>query len=304
MIRPLSWTRPCASSSAVIRSGATRLTSSTEFQRSSSMLASCLSRVMPALCTTTSTPPWPVGEVLGDPLRGVLGGDVEGEVVAAELLGQRDQVAGRLRHVHPDDGRAVAGEHPGDLLADAAGRPGDEGDLAGQRTLPVGLLGAASVADVPIRTTWPETYADFGESRNAERRRGRALGAGGDVDQLDGAAAADLLAEAAGEALERALRDPLLARRPAPGACRGRRAASSASRLRISGCEEVAQRDQGGRVGQPGRVEDQRPGSACPPRWPSTVAMSRVSRMPGRCSTSRPAPPTTTVPSTSGDPAT
>ena len=28
------------------------------------------------------------GEVLGDPLRGVLGGDVEGEVVAVELLGQ------------------------------------------------------------------------------------------------------------------------------------------------------------------------------------------------------------------------
>ena len=60
MIRPLSWTTPCASSSAVIRSGATRLTSSTEFQRSSSMLASRLSRVMPALCTTMSTPPWAV----------------------------------------------------------------------------------------------------------------------------------------------------------------------------------------------------------------------------------------------------
>ena len=64
-------------------------------------------------------------------------------------------------------------------------------------------------AVVPIRTTWPETYADLADSRNASVDTTAALGALGDVDQLGGAAAADLLAERAGEALERALGDPL-----------------------------------------------------------------------------------------------
>ena len=41
----------------MIRSGAVRLTAITELQRSSAMLASFLSRVMPALCTTACTPP-------------------------------------------------------------------------------------------------------------------------------------------------------------------------------------------------------------------------------------------------------
>ena len=56
-MRPFSATRPWVSSSRLIRSGAVRLTAITELQRSSAMLASFLSRVMPALWTTACT--WP-----------------------------------------------------------------------------------------------------------------------------------------------------------------------------------------------------------------------------------------------------
>ena len=52
----------------------------------------------------------------------------------------------------------------------------------------------------------------MGDSRKASVEVDGALGALGDVDELDGAAPADLLAEDAGEALEGALRDPLGAR--------------------------------------------------------------------------------------------
>ena len=211
MIRPLSWTRPWASSSVVIRSGATRLTSMTELQRSSSMLASVLSRVMPALCTTMSTPPWAVVRWCAIRFGASLRGDVEREVVAAELLGQRDQVARGLWHVDADDGGAVAGEHPRDLLADPAGGAGDERDLAGERTLPVGLLGGLRGRRADPDHL-PGDVRRLRRQQEAQRRRGRALGPVGDVDQLGGAAAADLLAEAAREALEGALGDPLLAR--------------------------------------------------------------------------------------------
>ncbi len=57
-------------------------------------------------------------------------------------------------------------------------------------------------------TTWPETYADLGDRRNASVDSSPPSRPG-DVDQLDGAAAADLLAERAGEAFERPLGDPL-----------------------------------------------------------------------------------------------
>src|SRR4029077_8113014 len=80
------------------------------------------------------------GEVLGDPFGGVLGGDVEGEVVAVQLGGQPDQVVGGLWYVDPDHGRAVAGEHSRDLLPDAAGGARHQRHLAGQGPLPVGVL--------------------------------------------------------------------------------------------------------------------------------------------------------------------
>ena len=68
----------------------------------------------------------------------VLGGDVEREVVAVELVGQRRQLARpACGHVDADDRGAVAVQHPGDLLADAAAAPVTSGDLAGERARPV-----------------------------------------------------------------------------------------------------------------------------------------------------------------------
>ena len=159
-MRPSSLTTPSSSSSRVIRSGAVRLTAMTLLPAvGSAMLASFLSRVMPALCTTTSTPPCCGAQVVRDALRRVLGGDVEDEVVAVELAHQRLQLAGGLRDVDADDGGAVAVQHPGDLLADAAAGAGDEGDLA----RPAGGVQSAtgsrrrSTPWAPMRTTWPET---------------------------------------------------------------------------------------------------------------------------------------------------
>ena len=168
------------------------------------------------------------------------------------------ELAGGLRHVDADDRGAVAVQHPGDLLADAAAGAGDERDLAGQRACPVGDLGGRR------RCRWRRCGRPGRRRRPTWGRAGRPaststarLGALGDVDELDGAAAADLLAERAGEALERALGDPLARPRPAPAACRARPRAGSVSRLRISGVKKSLQRDQLGGVGDAGGVEDQ-----------------------------------------------
>ena len=96
----------------------------------------------------------------------------------------------------------------------------------------------------------------LGREQERQRRGGRTLGALGDVDELDGAAPADLLAEAAGEALECALRDPLgaldlLGRRTDDDHAR---AAGEAAQL---GGEEVTERVQLGGVLDASRVEDQ-----------------------------------------------
>ena len=77
---------------------------------------------------------------LGDALRGVLGRDVEDEVVAVELAHEGLQLAGGLRHVDADHGRAVAVQDAGDLLADAPAGTGHEGDLPGEGAGPVGDL--------------------------------------------------------------------------------------------------------------------------------------------------------------------
>ena len=78
-------------------------------------------------------------------------------MVAVELAHQDLQLAGRLGHVDADDLRAVAVQHAGDLLADAAARTGDEGDLALERARQ-SATGSALVSPwAPIRTTWPET---------------------------------------------------------------------------------------------------------------------------------------------------
>ena len=197
-------------------------------------------------------------DVLGDPLRRVLGGDVQGEVVAVQLAHHGLQLARGLRDVDAQDGGAVAVQHPRDLLADAAARAGHDRDLAGERPGPVlhllGHGGGAVAAD-------PDDLAGHvgrlrGEQER-QRRGERAVGGGRDVHELDRAAAADLLAERAGEALERPLGDALTGgvRR-----LRGRaehddpRAGLEAAQQRG---EELLELDEPVRGGDAGRVEDQ-----------------------------------------------
>ena len=220
------------------------------------MLASFLSRVMPALCTTTSTPPcfvfrwcaircgaslavmsrtrWSPSSSRITPCSSLAAWGTSTPTTVAPsrcrtraICSPMPRLAPVTRATLPSSGRVQSATSPG-LAAPCA----------------------------PIRTTWPDTYADLGESRNARRAGDRALGPVGDVHELDGAAAADLLAEAAGEALERALGDPL-------GAVDllGRRADHDHPRAPVEaaqqGSEEVAERDQLVRGRQAGRVEDQ-----------------------------------------------
>ena len=79
-------------------------------------------------------------------------------MVAVELPHQRLELAGGLRYVDPEDGRAVAVQHAGDLLADAAAGAGHQGDLAVERRCQsVDRRRPSSAPVAPMRTTWPET---------------------------------------------------------------------------------------------------------------------------------------------------
>ncbi len=202
-----------------------------------------------------------------DPLRRVVGGDVEGEVVALELVGELHQGVGRLGDVDADDRGAVAVQHPGDLLADAAAGAGDQGDLAVQRAQPVGHLADPLMTGVVGRRADPHDLAGdvrrLGREQEGQGAEQPAFGARLDVHELDRATAADLLAEGPGEALERALGDAL-------GSFDrlGRRADHDQPRARLEAAhqraEEVAQRAELGGVGEPGRVEEQ---AAVPRLW-------------------------------------
>ena len=232
-------------------------------------------------------------EVVGDPLRRVLGGDVEGEPVAAELLHQGLQVVGELGYVDTDDGRAVAVQHPGDLLTDAAAGAGDQGDPAGQGQRPVGDLAGGGGAVRADPDHLARDVGGLGGEQEGQRGGDRTLGAVSDVDELDGAALADLLAEAAGEPLECALGDPL-------GALDllGRRTDDDDARAGVQaaelGGEEVAERLELGGVLEAGRVEDQalvllavdRRARCC--RCRARPGSRAATRRAGRC---RPRPP-------------
>ena len=166
------------------------------------------------------------------------------------------QLAGGLRHVDPDDRRAVAVQDPGDLLADAAARAGHERDLAGQRAGPVGHLVGGHGAVGTDADDLARDVGRLGGEEEGQRRGDRPVGGRSDVHELDGAAAADLLAEGAGEALERALGDPL-----GPGALLGGRADHDHAGAGLEAAhergEELLQGDETGGVGDAGGVEDQ-----------------------------------------------
>src|SRR5690242_9987161 len=111
--------------------------------------------------------------------------------------------------------RAVAGEHRGDRLADAAGRPRDERDLAVKRTLPVDRVSRRGA-----RTDPDDLRGDvrrLGREEEAKRGLDLVLGAGLDVDQLRGRSAPGFLADRSAQTLERALRDRGLRRVAALG---------------------------------------------------------------------------------------
>jgi hypothetical protein len=97
-----------------------------------------------------------------------------------------------------------------DRGADPAGGPGHQRDLAGQRPLDVedGRGDPGGMAADPDHLA--AHVRGLGGEQEREGRAQRVLGALGDVDELRGpAAAADLLADRAGEALQRALGDAL-----------------------------------------------------------------------------------------------
>ncbi len=228
----------------------------TESQRSSAMLASFLSRVMPALCTTTSTPPcfsvrwWAIRCGASLPVMSRVS-----QSPSSSFISDCSSLAAcgtsTPRTVAPSrcSTRAICSPMP--RLA-----PVTRATLPASGRVQSPTSGAFLVPWAPIRTTCPETYADLGESRKASVLVADALGALGDVHELDRAAVADLLAEAAGEALKCALGHAL-------GALDllGRGADDDHVRAAVEaaedGGEELAKRLQVGGRREAGGVEDQ-----------------------------------------------
>ena len=175
-------TASASSSASVSRSWLVRLTASTESHWSSLIRPSVLSRVMPALWTTTSTPPWRSRTWSTSAAGGVLGRDVELQRGAADAVGGRGQLGALRGHVEADDVRAVAGEHLGDRRADAARGAGDERDLAVERALPVVRRGGDRLADgdrpARRRTRSGPRAGSAASTRRCPRRRARRAAAG------------------------------------------------------------------------------------------------------------------------------
>ncbi len=100
-----------------------------------------------------------VRQPLGDCGRGLGGGDVQLDRLAAQALGHRLQLSGERRHVEPDDMRSVARERLCDRRPDPARRSGHQGGPSGERVLPVELScdAPASPGGGETCTTCPDT---------------------------------------------------------------------------------------------------------------------------------------------------
>ena len=227
------------------------------------MPAIVLSRVTPALWTTTSTPLVRLRQLVADPLRRAGIGDVQRDRGAAEAARHALQVLLQRRDVEPDHVGAVARQRLGDRLADPARRAGHQRHLAGQRLLPV-------KARFQLRLAGADPHdlgGDVGAARReqeAQRRGELVLGARLDVHELRRRAAPHLLGGGADEALQRALRR-VRARgfqgaRP-PGNL-GRRSEDDHAAVRLQPpdrrVEERVQRDQLLAGRDPGGVEHER----------------------------------------------
>ncbi len=101
--------------------------------------------------------------MFGDPVHRVRSGDVEGQRGAADLRRGLGQRFGGLVHVDQHHLGAVAGEHLGDLGADAPRRAGHQRDLAVERLVPVrgrDRIGGADVEHLAV------DVGGLGDSRN------------------------------------------------------------------------------------------------------------------------------------------
>src|SRR5207247_9177881 len=78
------------------------------------------------------------GDEVGQPARRVVGRDIELEGRTLQVIGHSGQCVAGRGYVDAHDVCALAGEDARDRLADAAGGPGDDGDLAVHRLVPVG----------------------------------------------------------------------------------------------------------------------------------------------------------------------
>ena len=189
-MRPLVAERPRART-ARRRSAAARprLTPSTASHSSSLIRPSVLSRVMPALWTTMSTPPWASSRWVGDLRRGVVIGDVDGQRRAAEPSGDlrpaRRPIAGTSTPTTWAPSRA---SDLGDRLADPARGAGDERDLAGERPVPVDARRASSRRGRCGRPG-PRRTPTSARAGSAASTRRRCSAAGCDVHELRGRAA-------------------------------------------------------------------------------------------------------------------
>src|SRR5690606_10355465 len=145
------------------------------------------------------------GDVLGAPPAGVRHRDVQLQGAAADLVGHRAQRLAAGRDVHDDDVRAVTGEGPRDGGPDAAGGAGDDDDPALERPVPLGVPVERHLG----RTDPPGLARHVGRAALEQEQQGggEGLGRGGrvDPDQVGGGPAAQLLADAADDALQRLL---------------------------------------------------------------------------------------------------
>ena len=291
-----SWPR----NASFIRRIESRLTSRTERHRSASVFASSLSRVMPALWTTTSSPPWRVRAWSRMRRAGVGCRDVGLQRGAAHLVRHRGERRAGGGHVDADDGRTVARQDPGDVGADAAGRPGDDGHLAGERPRGVGRRGGRLAPH-------PEHLGvDVGRSRGEQELDGAQtsrLGAGGEEDEVRGGPGPELLGDRARDALE----GPRAARAAASVAPAGSSPTTTTRAQRpsrVSAGPSVARSDSRS-AGVVAAVMSTTTPPSRSSRGPRRRGVAPASSSPARRAAGRgvsPWPPTSTGPSTSGRP--
>ncbi len=202
-----------------------------------------------------------LAQVLGDLVDGVGGGDVEPQRGAPHPAGRLGQRLGGRFDVDRDDARTVAGEHLGDRRADAAGRARHDGDLAVQRPFPITRRCGVRLPDVEHLAVHVRRLGRQDEPHGRFQARRSGFGVRRQVHQRDRAAVAQLLAQRAGKALQRALGDALVRAGGAVGRGADHRHAGRVAQVAQQRGEELVQplepfgrRDAGGVEDQPAEL--------------------------------------------------